>query len=145
MQEQWRRIAHELHSDFHAVVNMRNEIAGIERVAGTSELELSKVDDWNEVGMIPDAGSMFCLILDRKASFLVVRSNESVNLNLGSSNDRARRVNQLITNTVAVSLLFSSFNPNVYVNNVSIGGLCKGKRIKNVEKLFDEMCAKRRG
>ena len=53
-------------------------------------------------------GFGFCLILERKVSFPVVRSDGSVNLNPGGSNARARRVDQLITNAVAVNLFFSS-------------------------------------
>ncbi|KAJ6766291.1 DEHYDROGENASE RELATED [Salix purpurea] len=46
---------------------------------------------------------------ERKASsLLVVRSDGSVNLNLGSSNGRARRVDQLITNAVATKADTSS-------------------------------------
>jgi hypothetical protein len=54
-------------------------------------------------------GFEFCLILERKVSFSVVRSDGSMNLNLGGSNARARRVDRLITNAVAVNLLSSYF------------------------------------
>ncbi|KAG5247626.1 pyruvate dehydrogenase E1 component [Salix suchowensis] len=48
-------------------------------------------------------------LAERKASsLLVVRSDGSVNLNLGSSNGRARRVDQLITNAVATKADTSS-------------------------------------
>jgi len=57
------------------------------------------------------------LILERKASsFLVVRSDGSLNLNLGSSNGRARTVDKLITNAVAVNLsspLAVAVNPSL--------------------------------
>ena len=42
-------------------------------------------------------------------SFSLVRSDGTVNLNLGGSSARARRVDQLITNAVAVNLLSSYF------------------------------------
>ena len=57
------------------------------------------------------------MILERKtSSFLVVRSDGSVNLNLGSSNGRARTVDKLITNAVAVNLsspLAVAVNPSL--------------------------------
>ncbi|KAF9663636.1 hypothetical protein SADUNF_Sadunf17G0072000 [Salix dunnii] len=52
---------------------------------------------------------------ERKVSFPVVRSDGSVNLNPGGSNARARRVDQLITNAVAVNLLFSSLKQRLIV------------------------------